>query len=160
MTRPVPRPWRKAPLLILLATLCGCASGGRPQAVRESVGTAVAQPLRDVSLIRGEVPDGLRRAAAKPYRPLGDCQAIRAEIAELTGWLGPDVDAQAATPDAAAGMAGEVVSEVASLPFRGVVRRLSGAERRDREAAAVMLGATVRRGFLKGQGAGLGCGER
>lgn len=72
--------------------------------------------------------------------------------------VGADIDVAAACGEnGAAGLAGDVVTGAASLPFRSLVRRLSGAHKRDRNVAAVILGGMVRRGFLKGQRAALGC---
>ena len=48
-----------------------------------------------------------------------------------------------------AGRAG-AIRDAVGLPFRGVVRRLSGAEARDRELRAYVLAGIVRRAFLKG----------
>lgn len=136
--------------------LAGCATTTHPASAVDPVGAALAQPFRDLSLIRGEAPSDLLRAAAEPYRALRDCAAIAAELDMLKSLLGPDVDA-AQAKDNGAGFAGAVVSGAAGLPFRGVVRRLTGAHKRDEGVATAVLGAMVRRGFLKGEGAALGC---
>jgi len=147
------------PAFAVLLGLAGCATVADPRAPRDPVGEAVTQPLRDLSLVQGELPPGLRTAVAKPYRPLSDCASLRTELAALDGWLGPDVDAADAARDGAAGLLGDVVTGAASLPFRGVVRRASGARDRDQAIAAVVLAAMVRRGFLKGERVALGCAE-
>ena len=43
------------------------------------------------------------------------------------------------------------------VPFRGWVRKLSGADRYSREVAAAIAAGTIRRGFLKGLGAAAAC---
>ena len=43
------------------------------------------------------------------------------------------------------------------IPFRGWVRKLSGAERYSREVAAAIAAGTIRRAYLKGIGAAAGC---
>ena len=43
------------------------------------------------------------------------------------------------------------------IPFRGWVRRLTGAERYSREVAAAIAAGTIRRAYLKGLGAAAGC---
>jgi len=149
---------RRDPALAAAAVLAlaGCATLADPATPQDPVGAAVVQPLADLSLLRSNLTPQLAAAAVQPYRSPGDCAAIAAELADLDARLGPDVDTP--PPDgSAAGFAGEVVTGAASLPFRGVVRRLSGAHRRDRETAAVVLGAMVRRGFLKGARAAQRC---
>lgn len=131
--------------------MAGCATTAHPAPPVDPVGAALAQPFRDLSLIRGAAPPALVRAAAEPYRATKDCVAIAAERDVLAG-LGA-----AQAKDDGAGLAGAVVSGAAGLPFRGVVRRLTGAHRRDEANAAAVLGSMVLRGFLKGEGAALGC---
>jgi hypothetical protein len=43
------------------------------------------------------------------------------------------------------------------VPFRGWVRKLSGAERYAKEVAAAIAAGTIRRAFLKGLGQATGC---
>ncbi len=43
------------------------------------------------------------------------------------------------------------------MPFRGWIRRLSGAERHARDVAAAIAAGTARRAFLKGVGQGRIC---
>ena len=43
------------------------------------------------------------------------------------------------------------------VPFRGWVRKLSGAERYSRQVAAAIAAGTVRRAFFKGLGQAQGC---
>ncbi len=56
----------------------------------------------------------------------------------------------------AAGNALEGAAE-SVIPFRGWVRKLSGAERYSKEVAAAIAAGTIRRAFLKGLGHGEGC---
>ena len=160
MPNPVLRLRRQAHRLTVLAVtgLAGCVTVVDPKAPQDPVGAALAQPFRDLGLIQGQLPAGLRQVAVEPYRPLRDCPAVRAGLAELKGWLGADIDvAGPRGENGAAGLAGDVVTGAASLPFRSLVRRPSGAHKRDRNVAAVILGGMVRRGFLKGQRAALSC---
>lgn len=138
------------------ACLAGCATTVQPEAESDPVGAALAQPLHDLNLVRGEAPQALVRAAEAPYRATRDCADISAELAELDGLLGPDIDATQ-VKGGAADFVGAVVSSAAGLPFRGVVRRLTGAHQRDEAVAAAILGAAVRRGYLKGERAALDC---
>ncbi len=82
--------------------------------------------------------------------------------------LGADLDtpATSATPSlierggSAAGdaMVGAVRSTTEGvIPFRGWVRKLTGAERYAHEVAAAIAAGTIRRAYLKGLGQSSGC---
>lgn len=138
----------------------GCASrppgpAGRPDAVS----AAVEQPMRDLSLIRDQLPAPLQRAAVAPYDPVGvaDCAGLVAELAALDAALGADVDAPPGKGSGGQGLAAELIRGVAGLPFRGVVRQVTGASRRDAAYRAGVLAGMVRRGFVKGRTSALGC---
>lgn len=116
------------------------------------MGAAIAQPFHDLGVIQATPADALRSAAKAPYAvpTTGDCPALAAELAALDAILGPDVDKAAQKPDAAGELVAGAVRSAFSLPFRGVVRRLTGAEQRDREMREAVRAGTARRGFLKG----------
>jgi hypothetical protein len=138
--------------------LAGCATRapGRPGPVEG----AVTQPFEDVGLLRGEIPEVLKAAAAGPYELASpaDCTKIAAEISALNGVLGADIDASSAKGDRGptklfvAALRGAL-----GLPFRGVVRQISGAERREEERADAVLAGVSRRAFLKGAARAAGC---
>jgi hypothetical protein len=94
-------------------------------------------------------------ARAAPYATPepATCAALAPRIAELDLALGHDLDDPSAMTSLDS-MAGALVSgairDAVGLPFRGVVRRLSGAEARERELRAYVLAGIVRRAFLKG----------
>jgi hypothetical protein len=50
----------------------------------------------------------------------------------------------------AAGLVTDAVRGATALPFRGVIRRVTGAETRDKLRARAVLAGMTRRGFLKG----------
>lgn len=160
--------------LPILALLAGCTTSrkdGSPQiqtsaqARAESVEGAMSSPLRDVNLLRTKIPDVLLRAMADPYeRPQpADCQHITVLVRELNDALGDDLDepdvnneslmlrSRGAALGAAAGLASDVI------PFRGWVRKLTGAERHDQLVAAAIQAGGVRRGYLKGLGESRSC---
>ena len=149
---------RCAMALLAAAALSACASS-RAQKSETAVTSAVEQPMRDLSMIRDDVPPAIARAAAAPYGELGgaDCAVLRADLAELDKALGPDVDSPAERSDAMAGLAGELVRGAVGLPFRGVVRRISGAEQREAAYRRAVLAGMVRRGYLKGRIAAQSC---
>lgn len=141
------------PLAMAALLLASCATQTGP------VGEAMSQPLRDLSLVREETPDVLSRAAAKPYDQLFDCAGVTEELAALEEALGPDLDAPPTEDGMVAGeMLAEVIDDVLALPFRGIVRRITGAHQRDREKARAIVAGVGRRGFLRGLAQERGCG--
>ena len=135
-----------------LAGLCACASTPLPLAA-DPVGAAFQQPMRDLSLIRERAPAPLQAAVLAPYAFDGaqDCVGLTAEVAVLDGVLGPDVDALAGGGKMADGLMANLIGGAFRLPYRGVVRAMTGAAHRDRAMKAAILAGMVRRGFLKGR---------
>ncbi len=159
------------PALALLAACTTERKDGSPQiqttnqANRESVSGAVASPLRDVNVLRTKVPDVLLASMTDPYgRPVpATCARITALILPLNGALGADLDEQAMDEDDLVNRGnGAVLGVVASaasnaIPFRGWVRKLSGAEQHDNLVNAAITAGAVRRAYLKGLGETKGC---
>jgi hypothetical protein len=137
-----------------------------PEANRENVVGAAKAPLRDLNLIRTQVPDVLLQALADPYaRPkTRKCQELVALIQPLNDALGADLDIpptaeeqnmyQRGRPVALGAMA-SVASDV--IPFRGVVRQLTGAAKHDEYVQAAIVAGFSRRAYLKGLGEARGC---
>lgn len=171
--------------LSLIAAVCLLAAGpalaqddGTPDPshdrgstqTRPNLRDAVTAPLDDLNLKQTDIPDVLTRAVTSPYDMDGmtRCEPIAAEIGRLNAALGRDLD-EAPPPDKrtriqkARQMAGDaavgaVEKETRSvLPFRGWVRKLSGAERRDKRVAAAINAGKIRRGYLKGAGMRMNC---
>jgi hypothetical protein len=164
-------------LLVISASalLCGCATGrsdgsGQIQTSREAnqenVRGAVSAPLRDVNVVRTKIPPILLESMADPYaRPAdpGGCKELVEMLAPVDEALGPDLDAPAPDEDdlmqrgqtTALGAAATVASE--AIPFRGWIRKLSGAERHDQLVQSAILAGAVRRAYLKGLGEAQGC---
>lgn len=137
------------------ALLAGCASPDPSQ----KLSTAATTPLADFNLVNAPIPEVLAAAQKAPYALPADssCPALGAAVRSLDEVLGPDLDAPAseANPsliergsDAAASALQSAAAGV--VPFRGWVRKLSGAERYSKQVAAAITAGTVRRGFLKG----------
>jgi hypothetical protein len=131
------------------AALAGCASRPMPPPGESGMANPIEQPFKDLSLIREVAPEVLVQAAAAPYRPAADCADLRAELARLDEALGPDVDRLKAG-DGLSGLVGDLIGGAVGVPFRGVVRKVTGAEARDRALKAAVLSGMVRRGYLKG----------
>ena len=135
------------------------------EANRQSVKGAAEAPLRDLNLLRTKIPPVLLQAMADPYeRPRGkSCQLLASLIQPLNDALGADLDAPEPDADDLMGrgktttfglMAGAAQDVI---PFRGWLRKLSGAERHDRYVQAAITAGAVRRAYLKGLGEAKGC---
>lgn len=172
------RAWRLA-LAVLLASSAGaCAltrgdddESGRVESTGRGMASAAVNPLRDVGLIRPEIPDVLENIH---YPYLSDtlaagCPAISYEIAQLDAVLGAEsyqpgrettftergIDSAG---DYVEGYAvGAVRDAVDIVPFRSWVRRLSGAAGAEKRAARAIEMGHTRRTYLRGYGAALGC---
>ncbi|MEJ8834945.1 hypothetical protein [Ramlibacter sp. AN1133] len=163
-------------VLFAALLLAGCATPRTEQAATprsgadKKLGDAVVAPLADLNLVRDPIPPILAAAQQAPYGTPADgsCSALGAEIAALDAALGADLDTardtEAATlAERGADAAGDaMISAVRSttegvIPFRGWVRKLTGAERYAKEVAASIAAGTVRRAYLKGLGQAAGC---
>lgn len=158
-----------------LAVACGgaltCSSAFAQQlkpadeAERSSLTYAVTSPLRDVNLMRSKIPAVLEAAYADPYRrpDSASCDAIVDEVTKLNAALGDDLDADNVKEISMQGRAKEeALSAIAGLasdviPFRGWVRKLTGAERHDKRIQKSIAAGAVRRAYLKGLGEARGC---
>lgn len=129
------------------------------QDMKEDVKDVAETPLEDVGLSKNEIPEILLTAAEAPYasRNTKTCNAIVGEIAELDNALGDDFDIAGKEKT---GVNGKKVAKgfVGSIiPFRGLVREVSGAAGDKREAEAAVRAGLSRRAYLKGLGQGKGC---
>jgi len=161
--------------------LGGCASGAaRPTeiAARSSgavgstvtqtateVGGAVQAPLRDFNLMHDTIPAALLRAQQNPYDIAGldNCPALLVAVGDLDVALGPDIDtpsenhhqdAYNKSASYAAQAALDAVKDTAEgvIPMKTWVRKLSGAEKADKQARRAIAAGIARRAFLKGLG--------
>lgn len=169
--------------LLTAAALTACATTeapSSPSTPAEGVETnpkastqfadAATTPLSDLNLVRAEIPPVLAAAQKGAYLvPLkASCEVFAANVQALDEALGPDLDAPVVASDAGMLERGaDVLGNAAVgafrsaaegvIPFRGWIRKLTGAERYAREVAAAIAAGTVRRAFLKGLGQAQGC---
>jgi hypothetical protein len=174
-------------LLVAVATLLGaCAVPNDAPRTPASTGTAAPEPpasktgnqltqaattpLADFNLVKADIPSVLQSAQKSPYAmpPDRTCQSLSTEVQALDAALGADLDtpATASNPSLIERGGGAVGNAAVGafrgaaegvVPFRGWVRKLSGAERYSREVAAAIAAGTIRRAFLKGVGQASGC---
>ena len=145
----------------VLALCTGLLAAPVAQAAQPgSVARAVGQPFRDLSLIQDKLPDALKRAAESPYEisRAANCALIQLEITDLDAALGPDIDELGTSQGKGAdSLAADLIGGVVKLPFRSILRRVSGAQAREEAMRAAVLAGMVRRGFLKGRLSQLAC---
>ena len=173
-----------AAALYLLA-LTGCASksgssaGNLSQNVGKAASSATAQtregfsdaalmPLEDLNLKRREIPP-LLAAMESPYHLPADltCDDLNRMITDLDGVLGPDWDApkpderlktEILGDEAAEAALGAVESGVTGwIPFRGLIRKATGAESHEKKYNRAYKIGAQRRTYLKGYGLAKGC---
>lgn len=153
-------------IAVLGVALASCSSG-RTADTRRGVSGAAAIPLRDVGLIRPEIPLLLRNLQY-PYSTatLTDCTVVTREIGQLDAVLGPESYQPGPNRniwDRSGDFVEEQTIEAAEstaedlIPFRSWVRRISGASRAERDALRAVANGQQRRTFLRGYGASLGC---
>lgn len=167
---------------VSILTLTGCATNNsQPQERDESslnraiestqagLGKAAMTPVEDLNLKREDIPDILKQIK-DPYRaPVTlTCDEIAEQVIALDLVLGRDFD----TPEpederslgqkAADGTSSALLDTIASesgglIPFRGVVRRISGAKAWEKKVLKAYERGSHRRSFLKGIGASKNC---
>lgn len=139
-------------------------------ATRQGMGDAVTAPLRDFNVIQRDIPEILTIARANPYAVPErlDCAGLQYDVSRYDLVLGPDLDVPGDAADrslyargaeAASNAALDAVRDATTgwIPFRSVIRRLTGAEQADRDFRASVLAGTIRRAYLKGLGEAHGC---
>ena len=175
MTQPLrlktSRPWLAS--LVLLAGLSACAvqqvhTPGQKADTGDRLAEAATTPLNDLNLVRAKIPEPLLTARQAPYARPADCGALLGQLSSLNEVLGQDLDSPRAPgePDWF-GKAGDAFGDAAVsglrgaaeglVPFRGWIRKLSGAERYNREVTSAIAAGLARRAYLRGLGAGLKC---
>lgn len=135
------------------------------EAQKSSLTHAITAPLRDVNLMRSKIPVVLKDALEDPYRrpTPANCSGIVGEVTLLNEALGDDLDADNVRKITLRGRAKEealnAIAGLASdvIPFRGWVRKITGAEKHDKTIQQSIAAGAVRRAYLKGLGEARGC---
>lgn len=116
-------------------------------------------PLSDLNLEKDPIPEVLLRARSAPYVSdgLNTCTAVRSEVGDLDAVLGDDFDTRPPeerrfTPT---GVAQRVIGMF--IPFRGIIREVSGANSHEYEFREAIAAGLMRRAYLKGKGQEMGC---
>jgi hypothetical protein len=147
-------------VLGLTATPAHAQNGERQHSVAGTAGDAAMQPLEDFNLKSRKIPAELLLAQDAPYvtEGLETCTSLQGEIIALDDVLGPDADAEADETGlvrSALKTGGNLLSGF--IPFRGLIRALSGANEKRAELAAAIYAGVARRSYLKGYSAAKDC---
>jgi hypothetical protein len=163
-------PWITIALLAACSTAPSSNTTDLQAKTNDQITQAATTPFSDLNLVRADIPPVLAAAQKAAYAVPADssCPALASEVRSLDAALGADLDtpSTASNPslidrssNAVSDAAGNALKGAAEsvIPFRGWVRKLSGAERYSREVAAAIAAGTIRRAFLKGLGHAAGC---
>ncbi|WKL58714.1 hypothetical protein Q1W73_06935 [Asticcacaulis sp. ZE23SCel15] len=136
----------------------------------DNLQSAVMTPMTDLNLRKLEIPEILLKASVNAYDLTGmdTCQALGVEISQLSDVLGIDFDAPALSDsrsltDKAKHLAGHATvgavrdASGSLVPFRGIVRKVSGADKYQNEIDTAIEAGRVRRAYLKGVGINKNC---
>ena len=132
----------------------------RPITDREPDALDVAKtPMTDLNIGRTEIPALLMEAEKRPYsvQNLSTCTQLAGAIEELNLVLGPDLDLPQS--ERVRFSKGRIAQWAVGkfIPFRSLIREVSGANRQEREIRSAIQAGLARRGFLKGVGAARNC---
>jgi len=146
----------------------GNAASNATAKTREGFSDAALTPLEDLNLKRREIPP-LLAAMESPYHLAPDltCEQLDQMIDDLDRVLGPDWDApkpderlrtEVLGDEAAEAALGAVESGVTGwIPFRGLIRKATGAESHENKYNRAYKIGAQRRTYLKGYGLAKGC---
>ncbi|WHU01856.1 MULTISPECIES: hypothetical protein [unclassified Sphingomonas] len=131
----------------------------KQQSTAERAGDIAEQPAKDVGAVKTKIPPVLQKAAAAPYSlsGLSKCTQIADAFDDLGEALGPDfVQGVNRKKSRKVKVTGDTVAGLI-VPFRGLVREVSGAASAQRELNAAVDAGFARRGFLRGVYQTRGC---
>lgn len=152
-------------LMLLGLVMLAAAAQAEPDGTQKTLkrgGEIVTQPVQDVGAKKIEIPPALERARDDAYSldGLRTCAQLRRETAALTKVLGPDFAAGGEKRENRAGRLAEAGGKTiinTIIPFRGLVREISGAGPAQRRLNLAIDAGFARRGFLRGVAVGRRC---
>lgn len=147
----------------LLLNPAHAKQGERQRSVAGSAVDSATQPLADLNIKSRKIPEILLDAQAAPYDMTGldTCATILGEIGAYDEVLGSDADTEAEDRGLVRGAlatGGDLLGGF--IPFRGVVRTLSGAKKKRAEMEEAIYAGVARRSYMKGYAAAKGCPTR
>ncbi len=154
-----------AALPLQAQTSNAAADDGARKSITDSASRIATQPARDVGAVKTTIPPVLQKASIFPYDPTDtkSCTRIAAAIKELNTALGPDFTGTNARKENRAGKLAEAGGQTivnTLIPFRGLVRELTGSAPQQRRLNVAIDAGMARRGFLRGIAVSKGCRVR
>ena len=156
---------------IAIATIIGLCVAGSPALAQTAVAPenvraedVAMSPLSDLNVRKRDMPVVLEMAMSKPYDLAGikSCKGLITAIMDLDGALGDDIDVatgEKSDMEKAGNGAGAIAKSVLGsfIPFRGIIREVSGANAQEKLWDRALYAGIARRAFLKGMGEQRGC---
>lgn len=144
-------------LILFVLSLTGCVTHKKQSKYMD----AVEAPFHDLNLIQKGIPSILVEAEIAPYLVPSDqsCEALSASIYELDVALGADQKGHLKDPTmyerAMEELDEQAVDAIRNttegvVPFRGWVRKVTGAARHAKRISRANAAGLIRRSFLKG----------
>ncbi|WP_242127554.1 hypothetical protein [Sphingobium sp. Sx8-8] len=154
--------WLGPAILLLCSTTALAQEQEKKDDTLEKAGNIATQPARDVGIDKDKIPPVLQQAVEDPYKrpPSRTCKALQASLDELNAVLGPDFTVGQKANENRTGKIAEAVGKTivnSLIPFRGLVREISGAAPAERRLQAAVTAGIARRGYLRGIAADKGC---
>ena len=124
-----------------------------------TVGDVARRPPHRLNPTPDGMPAQLIQAREDPYNNTGfkKCAQISTAVGQLDAILGDDLDIAGEKSNAV--NAGRVAKWAVSrfIPFRGLIREISGASEHERQFQDAIVAGMMRRSYLKGLGEAKGC---
>ncbi|WP_176592226.1 hypothetical protein [Sphingobium sp. EM0848] len=154
--------WIGIVALLLLPTAAIAQEQEKKDDALKKAGDIATQPARDVGLDKDRIPAILQDAVEEPYQrpPSHSCKALKTSLDELDAVLGPDFTIGQKANENRTGKIAEAVGKTivnSIIPFRGLVREISGAAPAERRLQAAVTAGIARRGYLRGLADARGC---
>jgi hypothetical protein len=145
--------------IAMLAVVPASAQTGQKQSNIQQAEQVATQPARDVGIEKTKTPPLLIEVSKNPYSASGTatCGQIASAISNLNAVIGPDYVTAAAPKKQSIAKAGGQAVVNSLIPFRGLVREVSGAAPAERRYDAAVTAGFARRGFLRGLQRARGC---
>ncbi|MEO9131275.1 MAG: hypothetical protein ABI240_08715 [Sphingomonas sp.] len=139
-------------LIVALLVLAPLPAAAQTDSNVKQAGEVVSQPVRDVGIEKTKTPPLLIEVSHDPYGSAGTatCRQIAASIGDLTALIGPDYTIASKPKKRNIVKAGGQAVVNSLIPFRGLVREVSGAAPAERRYDAAVNAGFARRGFLRG----------